>query len=283
MKIKSLAIAIVFLGAIGFIIFKLVFGRSSSVAGLKIVTEPESSIYLDDKFTGKTPYDGRHPAGEYVLKIVPAEGGGNVSWQDKIVLTKETLTYVKKELGTSELLTHGEIVSLEKIENDDIQLAIFSTPDAAVISVDGIEKGIAPLNIPIQEGEHDIVANSTGFVGRSVKIQAIKGYRVNVNFQLAISSDSPQLISPTPGSTTPGPTGSGSAPDDTAKPYILVKETPTDFLRVRIDASLNASEVAQLKPGDKVPFLEEKSGWFKVKYAEDKEGWVSSRYAEKVE
>lgn len=282
MRLKTIFIVVLFLGSLGFIIIKLILGNTSSVAGLKIVSEPVASLYLDEKFIGKTPYDGRHPADNYILKIDPGEGTGAVSWQDKIVLTSQTLTYVKKELGTSELLTQGEIVSLEKIDSNGTQLAISSTPDAAVISIDGIEKGITPLNLPIQEGEHDVVVNSTGFIGRSVKIKAIKGFRVNVSFQLAISSDSQSLISPTPEAATPGVTNVVS-PDDTKKPYVLIKETPTNFLRVRLDASLAASEVAQLKPGVKVPFLEEKSGWLKVAYEEGKEGWISSRYAQKVE
>lgn len=286
MKLKSILILVLFLGAIGFVVFKLVFGRSGAVAGLKITATPQASVYLDDKLIGKTPYDGRHPAGNYVLKLTADEGG--TSWQDKIVLTASTLTYVKKELGTSELTTAGEAVYLEKIGQDEVQLSVASSPDAAVVSVDGMEKGITPINLPILEGEHDVVVNSTGFVGRTVKIKAVKGYRITVISQLALSSESTaNLTSPTPVAEVSGkPTGTANAqssPDEPAKPYVIIKETPTNFLRVRLDASLSASEVAQLQPGTRVPFKEEKSGWFKVTYEEGKDGWISSRYAEKVE
>lgn len=272
----------------GFVIYKLAFGRNQAVAGLKIQSTPSSSIYLDEKFIGKTPYDGRHPAGNFVLKLVTEESGG-AAWQDKIVLTSQTLTFVKKELGTSELTTSGEVVFLENIGNEETQLAVSSSPDAAIVSVDGMEKGITPLNLPITEGEHDVVVSSTGFIGRTVKIKAIKGFRVSIISQLALSSEpvtDTQIPTPTGASGTVNPTAgvsSGTSPDEPAKPYVIIKDTPTDFLRVRLDASLAASEVAKLNPGDKVPFIEEKSGWFKVTYGEGKDGWISSRYADKVE
>lgn len=275
-------IVLLFLAALGFVIYKLIFTHQSAIAGLKIKTTPQASVYLDDKLIGKTPYDGRHPAGNYALKLVADESGG--SWQDKIVLTPQTLTYVDKEIGSSDLTTQGDVVSLEKIDNEETEISIISTPDAAIVSIDGIEKGISPLNIPVLDGEHDIVVDSTGFIGRTIKIQAVKGFRVNINTQLALSSQAPQSQpSPTADASKPQPTGSTPGTPEPAKPYVVIKSTPTNFLRVRFDASLAASEVARLKPGDKVPYLEEKSGWFKVNYVEGKEGWISSRYADKVE
>ena len=285
MRSKSFLIILLFLGALGFTVFKLIFGRQAAVSGLKIQSTPEASVYLDDKLIGKTPYDGRHPSGNYILKLVADESGG--SWQDKIVLTPQTLVYVKKDIGTSELTSSGDVVSMENIGKEETEISVTSTPDASIVSIDGMEKGISPVNVPVLEGEHDIVVNSTGFIGRTIKMKAVKGFRVNISTQLALSPDSPQAQpEPTTGETSisqPTGTTSGSAPDEPAKPYVIIKDTPTDFLRVRFDASIAASEVARLNPGDKVPFLEEKSGWFKVNYGESKEGWISSRYAEKVE
>ena len=119
---------------------------------------------------------------------------------------------------------------------------------------------------------------STGFIGRTVRVKAVPDYRLNVDFQLSLSGE--QLETPTPTPETDTQTGEG---DQLSKPYVLVNETPTGFLRVRFDASISATEVGQLKPGDKVPYLDEKSGWIKIIYAEGKEGWISGRYADKVE
>ncbi|OGG31169.1 hypothetical protein A3I51_00515 [Candidatus Gottesmanbacteria bacterium RIFCSPLOWO2_02_FULL_38_8] len=284
MNRKTILVIILFLFALLFVVYKLVIAKPGGIAGLKVISDPNSSIYLDDKFIGKTPYEGRHSSGEYILKLTSEDGGSNnVPWQDKIILTSGTLTYIKKDLGSSDLFSSGEVVYLEAIDKDEIQLTITSTPDAAVVSIDGLEKGITPLNLPITEGEHDVVVNSTGFIGRTVKWKAVKSFRVVVKIQLALSPES--TVSPTPSvpGTTPADTSPSPESSQTNKPYVLIKDTPTGFLRVRLDASLSATEVAQLTPGAKVPYFEEKSGWFKVAYEEGKEGWVSSRYAEKVE
>lgn len=56
----------------------------------------------------------------------------------------------------------------------------------------------------------------------------------------------------------------------------------TDTLRLRKDASTNASIIALLSMDDKVEILEEKNGWYKV-IAGDKEGYVSSDYIKVLE
>jgi len=279
MSRKTVLVIVLFLTAIAYILYKLIFAGKSSVAGLKVVSTPVAGIYLDEKFIGKTPLDSRHPAGSFVIKLVPDDSQSSASvWQDKITLNPSTLTYIKKELGQSELTTSGEVITLDKIGDDEIEISVSSTPDAASVSIDGLEKGATPINIPISEGEHDITVTSTGFIGRTVRVKAVPDYRLNVDFQLSLSGE--QLETPTPTPETDTQTGEG---DQLSKPYVLVNETPTGFLRVRFDASISATEVGQLKPGDKVPYLDEKSGWIKIIYAEGKEGWISGRYADKVE
>ena len=56
----------------------------------------------------------------------------------------------------------------------------------------------------------------------------------------------------------------------------------TDTLRVRKDASTNASIIALLSIDDKIEILEEKNGWYKV-IAGDKEGYVSADYIKILE
>lgn len=59
-----------------------------------------------------------------------------------------------------------------------------------------------------------------------------------------------------------------------------VKDTPTGWLRVRKDASLNGEEIGRVNTGDTVTVLEEKTGWLKVKTSADLEGWASADYLE---
>ena len=285
MNRKGLAIFLILLGALAFGGYTLVTSRTSAVAGLKIVTSPTTTVYLNDRNVGNTPYEGRNPASDYTVKLIPVDTStGATTWQGTISLSPSLLTYVRRDLGTSELTSGGELVSLEKITDGTAQISVNSTPEAATVVMDGQERGVTPFtNKELTEGEHEIAVSSTGFIGRSTRIQATRGYRVIVNFNLALSGTEMPVaqgtVTPAPGSNT----STSSLPDEPAKPYIQVKDTPTGFLRVRMGPSLSGTEAAQIKPGEKFPLLEEKSGWYKITYEEGKEGWISGRYAEKFE
>jgi len=67
------------------------------------------------------------------------------------------------------------------------------------------------------------------------------------------------------------------------KTIITIQDTPTGFLRVREEPSIEASEEAQVKPGDTFGLLDEKDGWYKINYEGKKEGWVYGQYAKKTE
>ena len=171
-------------------------------------------------------------------------------------------------------------MSLEKIEGTDAEIAVLSMPDAVKVALDGQEKGMTPFYLKDAAiGEHDISISSPGYKGRTVRAQTLSGYKLSVNFQLAIADS--EIPSSSSAVLTPSPQITGT--NDMEKPYVIIKDTPTGFLRVRNNSSSAGIEVAQVKPGDKYPFLEAKDTWFKISYEKDKEGWISEKYAEKVE
>jgi hypothetical protein len=57
-----------------------------------------------------------------------------------------------------------------------------------------------------------------------------------------------------------------------------VLTTPTGWLRVRAEASLNGTELTQITSGSSYNVLEETTGWVKIKVSETITGWVSSTY-----
>ncbi len=57
-----------------------------------------------------------------------------------------------------------------------------------------------------------------------------------------------------------------------------ISETPTGWLRVRAEASLNGKELTQVTSGSSYNVLEEATGWIKIKVSETITGWVSSAY-----
>jgi uncharacterized protein YgiM (DUF1202 family) len=70
---------------------------------------------------------------------------------------------------------------------------------------------------------------------------------------------------------------------DPSKPYVVIKDTPTGFLRVRIEPSTSASESGRVKPGEKYSIVDEKSGWYEIKFDGVNNGWISGQYTSKVE
>lgn len=277
MNKKTLLIVILLVIVISFGAYRLLFSRAGT-GGLKVVSNPPATVFLNDKLIGKTNYEDKLPTGEYILKLIPETTATSASsWQGKITVNPSVLTYVSRELGTSELTSAGEILTLEKIPNDRPQIAVFSQPEGANVLFDGYQEKVTPLTISdVSVGEHDIAVASAGFVSRTVRVLTTPGYKLVVNFQLALAG-----VSEVPLEGTPTPSIAGGK--EPGRPYVLIKDTPTGFLRVRSGSSTANSEVAQVKPGEKYPFLEEKEGWYKISYTEGKEGWISGRYAEKVE
>ncbi|MBI3955421.1 PEGA domain-containing protein [Candidatus Gottesmanbacteria bacterium] len=276
MNKKALLVVVILVAVLSFAGYKFFYSRIANIGGLKVSSNPKSSIFLNDKLLGKTPYDDKYPAGEYILKLIPEDTSTSAaSWQKKINISPSLLTYVNRELGASELSSAGDILFLEKISDKEAQVAIFSTPDAATVVLDGQEKGVSPLVLrDVVAGEHDVAVSSPGFSSRTVRIQAVTGYKLTVEYQLAILAEN---------NATSSSTAKSIDGATLAKPYVVIKDTPTGFLRVRSGPVTTATETAQIKPGDKYSLLGEESGWYKISYETGKDGWISARYADKME
>ncbi len=273
------------------IIFALFFGgryillqKGSGEARLKVTSTPTASIFLDSRNIGRTPYEDKLEPGEYTLKLIP-EGSSEeaATWQAKLHLGHNLLTYVNRELGKSELTSAGEVLQLEKISDRLSEITIHSTPDGASVKLDNIDRGTASLSIKnVEGGNHVLDVSAPGSIGRTIKIKTTPEYRLVVQMQLAIgneksATDSAQTTheqEPTPAKTKPTPGG---------KPLVKILNTPTSFLRVRNGPSTSDEEIGRVKPGETYPLLEEKSGWYSIQYKPDESGWIASRYAEKIQ
>ena len=259
-------------------------------AGLKVTSTPTASIFLDGKNIGRTPYEDKLEPGEYTIKLIPEiTSGQTVSWQGKITLRPNLLTFVNRELGTTDLASGGEVLSLEKSSGNETELAVFSTPEGATIELDGQDQGTAPLSLKnIKTGDHELVVSSAGFQDRPLKIRSTAGYKLIADIQLALAGLG--ATKDTDATSTTEPTGTAKTTGTQAKPTgaagassVTILDTPTGFLRVRVEPSTSASESGRVEPGETFPLIEEQSGWYKIEYEAKKEGWISNRYAEKTE
>ena len=290
--LPGIVLVLIFL-VIGAII-KGVFFKPAN-AGLRVESIPTANIFLDGKSLGKTPYEQeRLSPGEKTLKLVPESATTSFyPWETKIKLVGGAMTVVKREFGETEGLSTGEVITLEKIsDKKTASLSIISIPDSSMVGVNGESRGFTPILLDkLPEQDAEISLSSSGFKERTVKTKLVAGFKTTINIKLAESQEAEEIT----GTPTPSPTGTitptpkltpkptGPTPTTPPKPYIEIKDTPTGWLRVRLEPSKTATEAAKVYPGEMYSLLEEQSDWYKIEYEKEKEGWVSGQYAEKFE
>jgi hypothetical protein len=306
---RKIVFLLILLGVIALVagIVQLMKGTAPKQGVLKVNANLVSSVFLDNKHLGKTPYQDNINEGEYELKLVPESTTVSASsWQGKIKIYNKLLTYVNTELAESDFSSASEILWLEKITSNQSEISVVTSPDGAAISIDGESKGITPSSLSaISPGDHTIAVSSSGFAPRSLKAKTTAGYKLFVVIKLALSSRSDDLTTSLTASSSASPssvlvlsptvtikttlmptlkaTPTGVSVNDPAKPYVIIKDTPTGFLRVRFEPSTQASETARVKPGEKYPLLDTRNGWFQISIDATLNGWISGQYGTKVE
>lgn len=300
---KVIALSLIFAGVgilIGFFVIRLVQSRNPT-AGLKIDTSPQSLVFVNGVEIGKTPIDKFFPPGEVTIKLVPnSSSSALASYQAKLRLTNKVYTAIKRDFGTDENSSSGDIITLQPQSEPGSGLNVLTSgPESAAVTLDNQPQGFTPLSVSsLSPGTHQILVSAPGYQSRLVPAQAISGYKLVVNVKLsslgASVSPTPQP-SPLPTQGTPAPT-SKITPKATPritivptvslpKPYVTVKNTPTGFLRVRDNPSLGGKEVGQVNPGESFPLIGSKSGWYQIQadLPATSSGWISSQYATKFE
>lgn len=249
-------------------------------AGISVNTSPDSSVYINGVLAGKTPYNGTFPPGEITLRLVPGVADKNFfPFETKISLVAGIETAVTREFGVDEDSSSGDVISFEKENDANASLVVISTPDNAQVSIDGIPRGFAPYKtLTISPAKHQISVKALGYQDRIMTIKTIVGYKLTVFAKLAKG-------------TAPSPAPS-STPAPVIQTYVEILQTPTGYLRVRTEPLVGGEEIAQVKPGEKYPYLatDAASGWYKIQYEAPKPGlpqgitgWVSNQYSKKIE
>lgn len=283
-------------GLLGLVIFtagiiRYLTNRGPKQGELRVDSEPQATVFLDDKNIGKTPYRDKVNTGDYTIKLVPDSTTTQLTtWQGKVSVGQNLLTYVNANISDSDLTTAVDVIWLEKITSRGSEFSVTTSPDGATLVVDDAVKGVTPLSLQdITPGDHRVSINNNGFLSRSLKIKTTAGYRLIANLKLALSPGGPAPTASPTASITPAPTGKKSATTsasqvpDPAKPFVVIKDTPTGFLRVRMDPSTGATEAARVNPGEKYTIVDSQNGWYQIKYDGTNSGWVSGQYAQKVE
>lgn len=247
------------------------FGEKKPAA-LQITTDPQATVFIGGKHLGQTPFEDKNlKPGEVTLKLVP-ESEDLASWEQKIKLNPGVLTVVNYQFAENEPFSSSEVLTLEPLANKKlISLAIISRPDGVLVKLDETTRGFAPLSLEdVSEGDHLISLSLPGYLTKKIRAKTVLGRKLIINVKLAQEKIEAEEATP-------------SAEKEETLPYVLINDTPTGWLRVRLGPTTAATEAAKVKPKEKYPFLDEEKGWYKIRYDEEKEGWVSDQYATKYE
>lgn len=288
-KFGFFVILIVILLVIGGVI-KLIVSRTPKEGELRVEASPNVSVFLDNKLLGRTPLREKVTAGEYTVRLVAESTTSEIPpWQSKITVGANLLTFINAVLSESELSSAVDVLWLEKSVAGKPELSVVTNPDGASVVLDDVTKGITPITVSdIPSGDHTLTVTSPGFLTRTMKVKLTTGFKLIASMKLALSAGGvPQPettpavgTTPTP-SLKPGSTATSSATPQ--KPYAVIKDTPTGFLRVRMEPSTSATEAARVNPGEKYHIFSEQNSWYQISYDGTNKGWVSGQYADKVE
>jgi hypothetical protein len=199
---------------------------SKQKAALQVITTPESSVFINGKLVGKTPYTDRElNPGEVTLKLIPESTAISLSsWEGRLKLVGGVMSVVSREFAESEESASGDILTLESSKDKkSASLAVVTTPDGAAVKIDGENRGFSPLVLDqITEGEHQITLSLDNYRENTIKAKAINGFKLILNSKLAKETGENPLLSGTP---TPEPTG--KAKETTTPAPIFLNQSPS--------------------------------------------------------
>lgn len=285
MKGKLILLTVLLIGFAVFVFVKFyILDVQNAFGKIKITSFPVASVFVDNLAVGKTPFEQKFKVGEFMVKLIP-EGTATdtASWQGKVKVYKNALSFINRELGSSDLTSAGEIFTVTRMKEsvkvpNTGEIYVETEPLGALVYLDNDEKGVSSLELQdVPKGDHELSVYMPKFMRRTQKINVNTGFRVNAVFKLAIDQNAAALI-PT---ETPKADNAASESAAVSTSKVVIGETPTGFLRVRAGPSVNASESARVNPGDQFDLLEEDKGWYKIEYEKGKQGWVYSQYASK--
>lgn len=294
--------------------FAFIFSACSKLrpqkAGIQVVSNTSATVELDGVEVGKTPYTATDlKAKKYTLSLKPSDSSIQPH-ETSVRLAGGFQAMVDWVFGKTKDESSGVILQIDDAQNKNkAEIEITAVPDNVPVSVDGQTKGFTPLLLDdLSEGKHTIQLQAPSFEPLARDVVLMKGKRLLLSIKLAkktapsptpIATESAQLATPSAtikpkatakptaspalkvATTSATPASAGVLTKSTTKkPYVEILTTPTGWLKVRSDASVNATELAKLSIGSTVPYLNASaSGWLKVEYNTGASGWVSGQYA----
>ena len=184
LKPLLLFVGITALSAAGFFVFKN-FKTITPSASLLIETpNTTAQVFLDDQLLDPSPLQKDDlSTGEHNLKLI----SGEQIYQTKIELLGGTQTVVRREFGSADTFSSGEVLWFEKTEQT-ATISITSDPDGVRVKIDGKDFGEAPVLIEdIEAGTHDLHLSLENFETRKITFKTADGYQLRISSKLALN------------------------------------------------------------------------------------------------
>lgn len=239
------------------------FGRGQ-LASLEVNSNTTLPVYVDGKQVGQTPYTGIFSPKEVTLKIGNYETQIDLQPQIKTVVTRN----FDKDMQTSS----GEILSFQKNDLSYPTLAVISNPDSVNVNVDGVQKGITPVNInETNAGIHKLDLEDNGYISVDLSLHLVNGYKLTAVIDL-----------------TPVETQKQVTPTDNLKiAMVQILATPNGFLRVREEPTTTSTEIGQVHTGETYQLIktDKQTGWYDIQLTASasgklaQSGWITNVYA----
>lgn len=287
-RFKYILIGIIFVILVIVAVLYVVGYFNPKSAGLYIETIPNASVFINEEEVGRTPYKATSEQGELTIKLVPESFELPLApYETKVSLVSGVETIVTREFGQTDDLSGGEVLSFEKVEENQTGLSVITTPDSSQVIIDGSVRGFSPYTTTsLPQGEHLLEIKRENFIGRNININIQSGYKLT-----AIVSLSPAPEDMIDASEEAGEESLLEEEEKPSPKMVTILDTGVGFLRVREEPSTLAEEVARVIPGRNYVLLEvdEDSGWFRIVYETDEEneasssGWITNQYSEEVD
>ena len=207
-------------------------------SGIRVESNTKAKVFINKQEVGETPFQKEDlKTGEHMVELK----ADKYTWQGYVRTNPGTLTIVNRELSENTTQSTGEVISLEKGNGKGNGLLILSNPSEADVEIDGKIVGKTPLSVDDPSpGEHQFMVSKNGFLKRSIRSVLTDGFKLVMSVDLSLSELDLTKLQTSPIESTQ---------------YVLIKPTPTGFLRVRSEPSISGNEIGRVLPGEKLVLL----------------------------
>ena len=241
----------------------IIIGRKTNKALIRVESNEEAAVYIDNERIGITPVEYESEEHEVEIKIVPKNQSNTLlPYETQVSLTPHTKTIVRHKFYEQSSRDSTQILSFVEFATKSAPIAVVTNPAGAKVFIDNSYVGTSPLQVTHEEGAYSVVALKEGFSSVSFQIQNKRGYLLTAFLALPKESSNSTAKEPeTLGIGTVLSTGYG---------YLSVKESPKD----------TAHEIARIFAGRDY-LLEEfdvTKIWAKIRLNASESGWVKASY-----